>query len=329
MTGSIRWTALKLTIFTMVTIVVTMWLASLIGNFGVFSGPYEVRAEFADASGLLRGDVVKAAGVTVGRVEGTAVEDGVAVVTMSLDEDVELPQNLGAEIRFRNLVGQKMIALHADGPAVGRLGPKDVIPLDRTESAFDLGALFNGLRPVIRSTDPRDINLVANALTEALRGREDEVRSFLSNVADISETVADKDVQIDAVLGNLNVVTEDLNVRDAQLQRTLADFETFLTEVSQGRNDLVAALSTLDRSARIFRRIVNENRGNITGELEDLRTILAAVDEKRDDLRAALRALPEFLVAAQRATSYGQWSMLHVAHVCKEDLGTCGTKALP
>ena len=36
----------------------------------------EITAELTDASGLLRGDVVKAAGVTVGRVEEIGIRDG-------------------------------------------------------------------------------------------------------------------------------------------------------------------------------------------------------------------------------------------------------------
>ena len=42
--------------------------------------PYTVTAEFSDATGVLRGDAVKAAGVTVGRVADFHLRDGIAVV---------------------------------------------------------------------------------------------------------------------------------------------------------------------------------------------------------------------------------------------------------
>ncbi len=63
-----RWVAVKLTLFTVVTVIVTSGLAAIIGNFKFFSSPYVVTAQFEDATGLLQGDVVKAAGVTIGRV---------------------------------------------------------------------------------------------------------------------------------------------------------------------------------------------------------------------------------------------------------------------
>ena len=331
MIGSIRWTAIKLGIFTIVTIVVTTWLASIIGNFQLFEKPYEVTAEFTDVTGLLQGDVVKAAGVTVGRVESIAVEDGVARVTMSLDEGVQIPEGVRAQVRFRNLIGQRLISFaetgNSGGP--GMLEPGDVIPLERTDPAFDLSLLFNGLRPLIRSTEPADINIVARALVEGLKGREDELSGFLSNVADISTTLATKDTEIGVLLTNLNEVTGDLAGRGQQLNSTLADLNTFFGAIQESEDDLEGALVSLDDAATSFDRIIAKNDENIEAELDDLQVLLDAVDDKRGDLRAALRSLPEFLEAVQRVNSYGQWGNAHLVDVCKDDLGTCGSRWMP
>ncbi|HEU4480544.1 MAG TPA: MCE family protein [Actinomycetota bacterium] len=325
MTGSLTWTSIKLTLFTAVTIVVTIWLASVIGNFALLASPYEVEAEFSDASGLLRGDVVKAAGVTVGRVDKIELVNGLALVTMAIDEGAELPRDLRAEVRFRNLIGQRMIEL-VPGPAAtsAMLGDGDRILLEDTSPAFDLTVLFNGLRPLIRSTDPADINAVTQAVTRALAGRADDVEGILSNLASVSDVLSSRDTELGELLDGLNVVTADLAGRDAQLQGTLADINSFLADVSASRDDLSAALLTLDDAAGRFRRILARNDTNIEVELEDLATILDAVDDKRADLRGAVRALPGMLQGVERVTQYGQWSNLHVIHLCKEDLGTCG-----
>lgn len=329
MTQNFRWVALKLLVFTIVTIVVTTYLASIIGNFRLFAAPYEITAELTDASGLLRGDVVKAAGVTVGRVEEIGIRDGIAVVTMSIDEGTELPAELGAEVRFRNLVGQRMITLVAPSPATGLTEPGDVIPLDRTEPAFDLSALFNGLRPLIRSTNPEDINIVTRALAKALSGRADEVEGFLANVGDISTSLASKDEELAVMLDALNEVTADLNGRDAQLQGTLADLDDFLGDLQASRSELDAALVTLDDAATRLGRVVARNDQDIEAEIDDLAILLDAVEDKRADLRGALRALPEMLVAVERVSSYGQWTNIHLVHVCKDDLGECGRRWMP
>ncbi len=188
----LSWISAKLIIFTAFTAAVTLWLASIIGNFQFFASPYEIKAEFTDATGLLNGDVVKAAGVTVGRVESIQVRNGLAIVTMSIDEDARIPADVEAEVRFRNLIGQRMIKLVQPETTTSEalLRDGDLISLDHTDPAFDLSDLFNGLRPLIRSTNPADINTVAREVTTALRGREDNLAGLLSNVSDISDMLA-------------------------------------------------------------------------------------------------------------------------------------------
>ncbi|MEA2433357.1 MAG: phospholipid/cholesterol/gamma-HCH transport system substrate-binding protein [Actinomycetota bacterium] len=331
MMASLRWTTIKLLIFTAVTIVVTVWLAGVIGNFRFFSSPYEVTAEFSDATGLLKGDVVKAAGVTVGRVREIKIDHGLALVTMGIDEGTELPAEIDARIRFRNLVGQRMVTLVArDGtPSSELLASGDRIDLSHTEPAFDLSLLFNGLRPLIRSTNPADINIVTKAVSQALAGRSDEVENILGSLADVSDTLSSRDVQLTELLDNLNVVTEDLAGRGDQLGRTLANMNSFLTDVAASREDLAQALTTLDDAATRFGRIIDSNDSNIKAELDDLATILDAVNDKRADLRGALRALPDMLVAVERVNSYGEWANIHLIHVCKDDQGVCGTRGTP
>ena len=329
MIPAFRWVALKLLIFTIVTILVTTYLASVIGNFRLFAHPYEITAELSDATGLLRGDVVKAAGVTIGRVDEISVRDGIALVTMSIDEDTELPAGLEVQVRFRNLVGQRMITLSAPEGSSGLTEDGEVIPLDRTEAAFDLSALFNGLRPLIRSTDPHDINIVTRAMTQALSGRADEVEGFLANVADISTSLASKDGELAVMLDSLNELTADLNGRGGQLQATLGDLNSFLGDLDASKENLAIALVTLDDAATRLNRVVRNNDANIDAELEDLAILLDAVDDKRKDLRGALRALPPMLVAVERVNSYGQWANIHLVHVCKDDTGECGGRWMP
>ena len=324
MTRSFRWTAIKLLMFTIVTFIVTIWLASIIGNFSPFTSSYQIKAEFSDATGLLLGDVVKASGVDVGRVSDIQLKDGLAIVTLELEEDAEVPADITAHIRFRNLIGQRMITLEQDGPADELLQDGDRILLADTDPAFDLTVLFNGLRPLIRSTDPRDINIVTQAVSQALEGRTKDVAAFLDHVAAISNTLASKDQELGSLLTNVNVLTEDLAGRDAQLRATLTDINDFFGDLDETRAQLSDALVTLDDAANRLQRLVARNDTNLRVELRDLAIILDAVDDRRAELRAAVRALPEMLVAVERVNSYGEWGMLHLINACKDDFGTCG-----
>jgi phospholipid/cholesterol/gamma-HCH transport system substrate-binding protein len=342
MTGNIRWVSLKLLVFTAVTIAVTTWLAAIIGNFALFSSPYQIEAEFTDATGLLKGDVVKAAGVTIGRVSDISINDGLALVTMDIDDDVELPSDLGAEIRFRNLIGQRMVTLvqgaapiqttslaPGDNAAAQAdlMEPGDLIPFSRTKPAFDLTALFNGLRPLIQSTSADDINVVTEALTEALDGRSQEIKDLLGNIAAISDTLASRDQELSLLLSNVNTVTDDLNARDQQLQGTLADIDEFLGDLAASRGDLAEAIVTLDDAARRLDRLVVRNGDDLELQFDNLAEILDVVEKRKKKLKGVVRRLPSFLVGVERVSNYGQWSNVYLVNVCKDDLGTCGSRA--
>ncbi|HYP24038.1 MAG TPA: hypothetical protein VEV43_10720, partial [Actinomycetota bacterium] len=95
------------------------------------------------------------------------------------------------------------------------------------------------------------------------------------------------------------------------------------------RGVLAAALVTLDDAATRLGRVVSRNDSHIEAELDDLAVLLDAVEDTREDLRGALRALPEMLVAVERANSYGQWTNIHLVHLCKDDTGECGRRWMP
>lgn len=331
MNEGLKLTSLKLFLFTGVTIVVTVWLASIIGNFQLFSQPYQVTAEFSDASGLLVGDQVKASGVTIGRVDEIKVRNGLAVVTMSIDQDVDLPRDVDAQIRFRNLIGQRMVAFVQpdDSSTAELMRDEDLIPLDRTRPAFDLSELFNGLRPLIRSTSPHDINVVSQTLTEVLQGRTGEIESLLTNVSEISEVIASKDQELNTLLDGLNVVSEDLAGRDRQLEATLTDINRFFTKVSRNKRALASAFVNLEDAATRLDSLVRTNDKNIESQVKSLAGILDVVNRHRTDLRSIVRSLPEMLVAVERVTGYGEWTNIHLIDVCKDDFGLCGTRGTP
>ena len=327
---SFRWIAAKLTIFTIVTAIVTTGLASSIGNFPLFSNHYDVTAEFTDVTGVLKGDVVKAAGVTVGRVTSVEFDNGIAVVTLSIDSKVDLPSDLIAAIRYRNLIGQRMVVLReSETGSSGLTEAGDVIPLERTEPAFDLSVLFNSLRPLIRSTSPRDINIVTHELLQAMSGRGAEIESLIGNVSTITHAIGSKNDELAVLLKNVNTITADLSGRDVQLTRTLGNINRFLTSISVGRQDLAIAIDTLSDAAASLDRVVAENDGNIKAEVGDLAILLDAVNDKRADLKDVIRRLPAVLRAVERVNSYGEWASVQLVDACKDDLGKCGRRWLP
>src|SRR5688500_11623268 len=71
-----------------------------------------VRARFASAAPLVTGNEIKVDGVVVGTVESLAVKDGVAEVSMELD-DRALPLHQDAQLTIRpvSLLGERYVDL--------------------------------------------------------------------------------------------------------------------------------------------------------------------------------------------------------------------------
>ncbi len=147
---------LKLLIFATVTVVLTGVLAATIANtnFGVTSG---YLAKFTDASGLKEGDDVRIAGVKVGQVGSIGVSEGeqnLAEIRFDVERAYRLPAMVTATIKYRNLVGQRYLALGTDVTDGQTLPDGGVIPPERTKPALNLTVLFNGFKPLFRALAP-------------------------------------------------------------------------------------------------------------------------------------------------------------------------------
>ncbi|MDX6359788.1 MAG: phospholipid/cholesterol/gamma-HCH transport system substrate-binding protein, partial [Nocardioidaceae bacterium] len=149
---------IKLVIFMVVTTLATGVLVIIIGNI-TFGSSNSYKAEFVDATGLVKGDDVRIAGVKVGSVEGISIVDRTrALVTFSVQTDTALMQSTHADIRYRNLVGQRYIALTNEIGSTGVMKAGSTIPTSRTSPALDLTVLFNGFKPLFQALSPADVN---------------------------------------------------------------------------------------------------------------------------------------------------------------------------
>src|SRR5512146_3225358 len=97
--------AIRLLIFVLVTTIATGFLVVTIGNIS-FAASKQYKAVFSDATGVVKGDDVRVAGVKVGNVEDVEVVDRTrAMVTFKVVKDQQLTEGTNATIRYRNLVG--------------------------------------------------------------------------------------------------------------------------------------------------------------------------------------------------------------------------------
>jgi phospholipid/cholesterol/gamma-HCH transport system substrate-binding protein len=314
-----RSVAVKLSVFTIFTIIVTFLLASIIGKLSPFSDSYEIEAVFTDATGVLNGDPVKIAGVEVGKVSSFEVVGGEAIVTMELKKDVVLPENVGAEIKFRNLLGQRVVNLtEPKSESSEQLEEGGKIPVENTHPALDLSVVFNNLRPLIQSTNPEDINTVSRAVLAIFKGNEGDLEGVLGNVGELTTELANGDQRLAKLVENLDDVTTILNNESSSVRKGLQQFSDFISALAEVTPELERTVDRLDTTSDKFGNVVRRNRSDLDRELTDLATLLHVVEENLGPLDRIAKQLKEVLLATARTQSYGKWWNLYIVNLCPE-----------
>ena len=120
-----------------------VYLSLQLGEFSVFSleKNYTVTAQFENVSGLKQGATVEISGVQVGKVaQVTLDQDGLAIVSMFINNDVAIGEDAIASIRTQGIIGDKYIKI-INGSMDAPLQNNDMI-MD-TESAIDIEELVS------------------------------------------------------------------------------------------------------------------------------------------------------------------------------------------
>src|SRR3954454_21549819 len=118
-----------------VTALATGVLVVTIGNLS-FVGSHTYKAVFSDATGVNKGDDIRVAGVKVGTFKGVEISDRTrALITFSVDDSTSVTKATPATIKYRNLVGQRYIALTQEVGSATKLADNATIPISRTQPA--------------------------------------------------------------------------------------------------------------------------------------------------------------------------------------------------
>ncbi len=299
--------AVKLLIFIVVTTLATGLLVVTIGNLS-FAASKSYKAVFSDATGVVKGDDVRVAGVKVGSVEGIdVVERTRALVTFKVDADQAVTASTLATIRYRNLVGQRYISLSQGVGRPGLLKENATIPISRTRPALDLTVLFNGFKPLFAALSPADINKLSYEIVTVFQGEGGTLESLLSHTASVTSTLASRDQVIGSLITNLNQVMVTLGNRDKQLSDLLVKLRVFVSGLSQDRQAILGSLDSISSLAVQTSDLVTGIRPPLTKDVKQLRGVAGTLDRNKAEIDRALQVLPIKLNKIGRTATYGSF----------------------
>ncbi|MFG1621083.1 MCE family protein [Kribbella sp. NPDC049227] len=297
----------RLAIFVVVTTVATALLAVTIGNI-TFNATTKYRAVFTDAVGLNKGDDIRIAGVKVGQVDKIALyQDTLAMVTFSVDSDQILDASTHATLRYRNLVGNRYIAL-TDGVGGGdRMKKNGVIPKERTAPALDLSVLFNGFKPLFTALTPADVNQFAFEVIKVLQGEGGTIESLLAKTASLTTTLADADQVIGDLITNLTSTLQIVSQRQQNFSQLLVNLQQFITGLSQDINPILNSLGSINSLNTKTAGLLQQTRVPIKADLDKIRAVATTLDDTQAIWVKTLQNMPGKLNTMTRTASYGSW----------------------
>jgi len=296
----------KLTAFIVVTSLLTFVLAATIGNFGV-GATTTYKAMFTDVTGLLPGNEVRISGVKVGSVAGVKLKDNLAEVTIELEGERKLTVSNQVQLRYRNLVGERYVAIVEGTGSAEPMDEGDTVPVERTQPALDLTVLFNGFRPLFQALDPKTVNDVSMEIIKTLQGEGGTVETLLARTASLTTTLADKDAVIGRVVDNLTTVLATVDERDAELSDLISQLRRLATGFAADRKTIGESLEGISRLTDATEGLLEGIRPGLRGDIAELRTLAANLDKGKATIDGVLQRLPEKLNRIVATATYGGW----------------------
>lgn len=297
----------KLAVFCVVTAVATALLAATIGNI-TFDRKTSYKAVFSDVTGLNKGDDIRIAGVRIGQVDRIELHDtNYARVSFSVDADQVLARSTRATIRYRNLAGNRYIALTEGTGSQDRMHKDQTIPLAQTAPALDLGVLFNGFKPLFVALSPNDVNTFAYEVIKVLQGEGGTVESLLARTASLTTTLADKDKVIGDLIGNLTELLGLVAQRQTNFSALLVNLQKFVSGLSRDIKPILDTLGNINALNTKTAGLLQQGRAPLAKDLAELRKLSTTLNDTQAIWLKTLQFMPTKLQTIGRTATYGSW----------------------
>ncbi|NOZ85151.1 MAG: MCE family protein [Deltaproteobacteria bacterium] len=243
---------------------------------------YTVYADFSDATGLIKGGMVKVAGIDIGEITAITLVENKARVTMLIRKDVELHKDAMARKRQESLLGMTSIELTPGTPGTGLILDGGFI--NNVEGRDQMKVVMDNMGQITA-----DIKTITAGLKQVL-GTDKGVGSMsrlLDNMANTSD-------QVRALL----LANED------RLQKTLENFESLSSNLRSmteaNRTGIHMLLSDARDIARELKDMLREGKPKVK---EDLQKVEQGIKSLESSIKKAEETMDNLKGASEKAKS--------------------------
>ena len=266
------------------------------GTQGRGDGAYEVEIQMPNVTTLTQNSPVRVGDVTVGSVSKIEVQGWHALVTASLNGDVDLPAHSTAKIGQTSLLGSAHLELAppAGEAPKGKLADGDVIPLERAGVYPTTEQTLSSLSVVLNGGGLAQLQDITSELNKALDGREDSVRDLLPQLDTLVGSLDRQRNEIVSAMEGINRLAGTAAKQTDTISKALDEIPPALEVLVDQRQDITNALVSLGQLSDVANRLIEKSGDDFATNVRALVPTLAALANSGENLTGVLGVLLTF-----------------------------------
>lgn len=279
---------------------------SLPGTTGGGPGSYTVQAQVPNVENLEPNSQVRVNDVAVGHVTKVERQGWHALVTMTINGDVELPANATATIGQTSLLGSKHVELAppADVAPAGKLRDGALISLSSGRSYPTTEQTLAAVSLLLNGGGLSDLQDVTKALSTAFGGRAQDLRSLIGQLDKFVAYLNDQKDDIIQATDSLNNVVGQFADQKPVIDKALKTLPEALGVLKDTREHLADALDQLGKFSALAADSVNQTKENLVKEIKDLGPVLQSAADAGPALTRSLDHFTTFPLVNSTMTKW-------------------------
>src|SRR5678816_1062194 len=184
----------RLGIFFALTLVVAVIILEMVGVADYFKPGFKVHANFQTVQELKKGDLVKMAGVEIGRVDSITLTNERVRVTMKIKKaDSGLRTDSKATIKFTGLLGQNFVSVDFGSPTAPPAAEGATLTAveqpDLSSIMAKLDNVAGDIQGLTKSFSPDNLAPLFGPITDFMKNNSTNIGDILANTREVTEQI--------------------------------------------------------------------------------------------------------------------------------------------
>lgn len=266
------------------------------GTEGDGPGSFTIQAQLPDVSNIQQNSRVRVGDVTVGNVTKIERQDWHALLTLSINGNVDLPANATAMIGQTSLLGSMHVELAPPKNVApeGKLKQGSLIPLSSSGGYPTTEQTLAAVSLLLNGGGVSQIQDITQAFSTAFAGREGDLRSLIEQLDQFVNHVSNQTDDIIAATNSLNNLAARFAAETPVLDKALTTIPDALAVLKDQRTHLAEAIDQLGQFSALAADSVNQTKTALTKELKDVGPVLESLANAGPALTRSLSFLATY-----------------------------------